>query len=120
MSINSQQVKIYMSTRASGKSQITAAARAGISERTGRRLEKEETAAELSIKHHWRTRKDPFEGIWEIELLPLLDQHATLQAKTLLEVLQERYPGGYPDPRCCVRCSGGSSSGGRSTVPTKR
>lgn len=97
MSINSQQVKIYMSTRASGKSQITASARAGISERTGRRIEKEETATERSAARHWRTRKDPFDRIWETELLPLLNRHATLQAKALLEVLQERYPAHYPD-----------------------
>ena len=64
MSINSQQVKIYMSTRASGKSQVTAAARAGISERTARRLETGETAAELWARRYWRTRKDPFDGAW--------------------------------------------------------
>lgn len=97
MSINSQQVRIYMSTRASGKSQVTAAVRAGISERTGRRIEKGQAATEESAERHWRTRKDPFDGAWETELLPLLEQHATLQAKTLLEVLQERYPAHYPD-----------------------
>lgn len=98
MSINSQQVRIYMSTRASGKRQITAAAKGGISERTGRRIERGEAGNESSLQRHWRTRKDPFEGVWETELLALLEQHATLQAKTLLEVLQERYPGRYPDP----------------------
>lgn len=98
MSINSQQVRIYMSTRASGQRQVTAAAKAGISERTGRRIERREAGAEPLAKRHWRTRKDPFEEVWEAELLPLLDQHATLQAKTLLEVLQERYPARYPDP----------------------
>lgn len=105
MSINSQQVRIYMSTRASGQRQITAAAKAGISERTGRRIERREAGTESSAERHWRTRKDPFEGVWETELRPLLEEHATLQAKTLLEVLQERYPGRYPDalPRTLQR-----------------
>lgn len=94
MSINSQQVRIYMCTRATGRSQVTAAARAGISERTGRRIERGEAE---SAERHWRTRRDPFDGTWETELLPVLEQHPTVQAKTLLEVLQERYPGHYPD-----------------------
>jgi hypothetical protein len=36
--INSEQVKLYMKERKAGKSQKTAAAKAGISERSGRRI----------------------------------------------------------------------------------
>ncbi|UOA09283.1 hypothetical protein [Methylobacter sp. S3L5C] len=49
-----------MNTRKSGKSQETAAAKAAISERSGRRIKKSER---LSIhgERHWRTREDPLE-----------------------------------------------------------
>ena len=40
--INSEQVKLYMNERKEGKSQETAAAKAGMSERSGRRIEKGE------------------------------------------------------------------------------
>lgn len=47
----------------------------------------------------WRTRPDPFAGVWETELVPLLerDEEGVLEATTLLEELQERYPGRYTD-----------------------
>jgi DNA-binding XRE family transcriptional regulator len=40
MAVTEQQVRIFMAKRAAGQSQATAAAQAGLSERTGRRLEK--------------------------------------------------------------------------------
>lgn len=45
----------------------------------------------------WRTRKDPFGEVWESELLPKLAANPSLQAITLLEWLQARYPGACPD-----------------------
>lgn len=48
-------------------------------------------------KRDWRTRPDPFEEVWGSELVPLLEAHPSVQGITLLEALQERYPGGYPD-----------------------
>ena len=39
-SINSEQVKLYMKERKAGKSQEASAAKAGICERPGRRIEK--------------------------------------------------------------------------------
>ncbi len=37
--LTTQQVKIYMESRREGKTQVTAAAKAGVSERTGRTIE---------------------------------------------------------------------------------
>src|SRR5690606_29145945 len=45
---------------------------------------------------HWRTRPDPFAEVWD-ELAEQLRVVPELQALTLLEWLQERYPGQYPD-----------------------
>jgi hypothetical protein len=95
MAVTEQQVKVFMAKRAAGQSQATAAAQAGLSERTGRRLEKGPRVG-ASPPRHWRTREDAFAGVWD-EVVAKLQGDAELQALTLLEDLQERYPGQYPD-----------------------
>lgn len=96
MAVTEQQVRVYMSQRRSGKKQITAAAHAGISERTARRLDRG-TGGRSGSPRHWRTRADPFAAVWTAELVPQLERDPALQALTLLEWLQERHPGEYPD-----------------------
>ena len=68
-----------MSQREKGNTQAAAAAKAGISERTGRRIEREDGKPESKGRHR-RTRNDPFAGVWDEvaeklgsnpELLPL-------------------------------------------------
>jgi len=50
---------------------------------------------ELQKEHLWRTREDPFEAVWgEVELM--LGRAWELQAGTIFEVLQEKYPGRFP------------------------
>jgi hypothetical protein len=49
-----------------------------------------------SPPRHWRTREDAFAGVWD-EVPAKLEGDAELQALTLLEDLQKRYPGQYPD-----------------------
>jgi hypothetical protein len=44
----------------------------------------------------WRTREDPFQEVWP-ELCDRLTLHPGLQAKTLFEDLQRRFPGRFPD-----------------------
>ncbi len=97
--IKTQQVKIYMESRREGKTQVTAAAKAGMSERTGRTIEQEQRS--INRQRNWRTRKDPFASVWVTELVPRLEQCPDLSALTCLEYLQERYPGQYPDQ--CLR-----------------
>lgn len=67
--ITQHQESLHMSKRQQAKSQETAAACAALSERTGRRIEKGERAS-IHGERHWRTREDPFEAIWEKELIP--------------------------------------------------
>ena len=97
MAVTKQQGRVYMLKRELGHTQITAAAKADFSERTGRRIEQGETSPSLPKPCHWRTRADPFEGVWEPELRVLLEANPGLQAIPLLEGLQDRYPGCYPD-----------------------
>jgi hypothetical protein len=42
---------------------------------------------------NWRTREDPLQSVWDSEVIPLLQTDARLNAVTLLEELQRRYPG---------------------------
>lgn len=93
--INESQKRIYMSLRNQGKHQITAAARADISERSGRRIENGEINPDNKQKRHWRTRKDFFSDVWESEIVPLLTNNPDLQPRTLFEHLQKIHPGQY-------------------------
>ena len=59
-----------MKNRHTDCTQETSAAKAGISVRSGRRIEKGERTEHKERK--WRTRKDPLEAAWDSELVPLL------------------------------------------------
>lgn len=97
--VNQQQVRVYMSSRNEGKTQITSSAKAGISERSGRRIENEEIKPWEKQERHWRTREDPFKEVWESVIAPMLDKTPSFTAQTLFEYLQREYPGRYPDSK---------------------
>jgi len=89
------QVKRYMNSRQSGDTQEAAAAKSGISVRTGRRIEKDQRRERE--ERPWRTRKDPFTLVWESELVPLLNREPSLSGITLWEYLDDHHPGKYPE-----------------------
>ena len=95
--ITNKQVEIYMKTRQLGKTQELSSAKAGISVRTGREIEKGKRQSPYKQVRHWRTRKDPLEAVWSRELEPMLNDSPELQAITLLDYLQTQYPGTYSD-----------------------
>lgn len=84
-----------MKARDTGCAQATAAAKAGISERSGRRLERGTHQPHAGRPRDWRTRPDPLAAVWESELLPLLEREPQLQATTLFEHLQQTHPNQY-------------------------
>lgn len=84
-----------MNSRERGLTQETAAAKGGMSVRSGRRIEKGAHRPQRGRPHDWRTRPDPLAPVWEQELVPMLEQSPQLQALTLLEHLQQKYPGQY-------------------------
>ena len=43
------------------------------------------------VKHTWRTRSNPFEGVWE-EVVDLLETSPGLEAKTIFDHFCEKYP----------------------------
>jgi transposase InsO family protein len=93
--ITQRQENLYMNQRQQGQSQETAAAKGGISERSGRRIEK---GARPSVprERHWRTREDPLDAIWESELVPLLEEEPGLTGLTLWEYLEDEHAGQFP------------------------
>lgn len=96
--ITDRQVRRYMDERRHGDPQATAAAKAGFSERTARRIDANPILpSQRPRERTWRTREDPFAGVWDEELVPVLRSTPHIRATTLLEELQRRHPGDYPD-----------------------
>ena len=81
-----------------GKSQQAAAASAAMSERSARNRRRGPLPSEKkTTRRRWRTKPDPFAGVWEKDIEPLLrsDVEGALSAPTILEWLDEIYPGRY-------------------------
>ena len=90
--ITDHQVHTYKQHR-NKFSQVASAAKTGISERSVRRIEQAPSLPSQRPKRSWRTREDPLGLVWDNEVVPLLKTDAHLNAVTLLEELQRRYPG---------------------------
>ncbi|MFM0074591.1 IS21 family transposase [Paraburkholderia sediminicola] len=94
--ITDQQVRLYMSKR-KHHSQEIAAAKAGISVRSARRIERDATMPSQKPRGYWRSRPDPFADVWDTEVVPMLANAPQLQAITILRKLQDDHAGQYPD-----------------------
>jgi hypothetical protein len=88
-----------MTEKNKGHIQLTAASKAGISERSGRRIEKGEIVHASKPVRHWRTRKDPFKGVWEDEVVPMLEKNFKLQPLTLFEHFAPIYPNQFQNSK---------------------
>ena len=77
------------------KTQQTSAAMAGMSVRSAWQCGP--LPSETGQERWWRTRTDPFDGVWEEEILPLLQGEAAgrLRATTIIEWLEEKFPGRF-------------------------
>ena len=89
--IGDHQVGMYKMHRTKLNQEV-AAAKVGISLRSARRLEGLTELPSQREARPWRTRADPFEGIWQGEIAPMLEATPALTAMTLLEEMQRRYP----------------------------
>lgn len=95
--LTDQQIRLYMSERNEGHTQTTAAAKAGVSERTARRIDTGELSTQSKPRRQWSTRKDPLSGVWDDVLVPLLEENPELLPMTLLEYLYDNYPDQYDE-----------------------
>jgi len=95
--VTDEQVRLLRRKRMDGKSQEAAAAAAGMSVRTARGWEQGPLPSQTKKKRGWRTRKDPFEGVWKSEIEPLLvrDSDRVLEGTTILELLERQHPGEF-------------------------
>jgi transposase len=96
--VTDNQVRILMKLVNQEKLLKTAAAKAGMSEKTARKYRKSgKLPSQCKVIHDWRTRPDPLDPDdwrWAEEVLGNNDG---IEAKTLLEVLQREHPGKYQD-----------------------
>ena len=93
-----QQMRVYMTDRLH-YSQRVAAARAGFSERTARRIEADPRLPSQRKASRGRTVPDPLAAVWEAVLLPILKRDPAVQAVTLMRHLQLTDPEAFPDDR---------------------
>lgn len=83
--------------KARGRSLTKAASHADMDEKTARKyLRLEKLPSEVKKSHTWRTRKDPFEDVWD-EVEKYLKRDFSLQAKTVFDFFQRQYPGRFSD-----------------------
>lgn len=95
--VTDQQVRRLLKLVQTEKYFGTAAAKAGMDEKTARKYRRlGKLPSEIKKTPKWRTRKDPFEDVWQ-QLKSYLELNPGLEAKTLFEDLQRRYPGRFSD-----------------------
>ena len=94
--VTDEQVRRLMQEMEKGTGKAQAADKAGMDEKTGRKYARENRLpSQMKADHDWRTRKDPFEEVWESQIKERLGKAPKLEAKTLFDDLQERYPGKF-------------------------
>jgi hypothetical protein len=95
--VTDAQVRRLMKLSQTEKTLAGAAAKAGMDEKTARKyLRSRRLPREMKVDHTWRTRRDPFEEVWDwVE--EQLELNAGLEAKTLFRELQRRYPRRFQD-----------------------
>jgi hypothetical protein len=73
--------------------QMTAAAKAGLSVASARRIDLDPRPPSAKKQRRtWRTRPDPLDGLWEEEIVPLLTAAPGLRPITLFDELARRHP----------------------------
>ena len=95
--VSDRQVRRLRKLMSKGSTVREAAARANMDEKTARKyLKMRELPSEAKAVHDWRTREDPFAGVWE-EARRFLEVNPRLEAKSLFEYLRGKYPGRFSD-----------------------
>jgi hypothetical protein len=95
--VTDQQILRLRQALQSGMTLALAAAKAGIDRKTARHYRRLlRLPSEVRMQHTWRTREDPFDGVW-----PWVQEQLTLnprlEARTLFRALQQQHPGRFPE-----------------------
>src|SRR6202521_4700671 len=95
--IKDAQVRKLRQLLGEGHPLCRAALRVGMDAKSARKYRHADRLPSESLTPRtWRTREDPFQDVWP-QLRDLLELNPGLQAKTLFEDLQRRFPGRFPD-----------------------
>jgi hypothetical protein len=95
--VTDQQIRRLFKLMQTEKTQAVAAAKSGMDEKTARKYVKAgKLPSELKKGRTWKTRPDPFVDIWE-EVRENLSANPGLEAKTLFDDLQNRFPDKFSD-----------------------
>jgi len=95
--VTDQQVRRLMGLMKKEKTKAIAASKAGMDRKTARRyVESGKLPSEIRRVHDWRTRHDPFEGVWDM-IKGMVEVNPGLEAKTVFDYLQIEYVGRYTD-----------------------
>lgn len=97
MTVSDAQVRNLMRQyQKHGKKEL-ASLQSGMNRKTGRKyIESGKLPSQSKKSRRWRTRRDPFEERWS-ELESMLAVAPELNAKTLWEYLEEKYPGEFEE-----------------------
>jgi hypothetical protein len=91
------EVRLMLEARAKGRTQVQAAARAGMSVRTARTYERHgQLPSQRKSPRRYRTRPNPFAAEWPW-IVAALERDPALQATTLFGLLTARVPGQFQD-----------------------
>lgn len=95
--VTDEQVRLLRKMMSKGKTIASAAAAAGISERSAYTWKQGALPSETKTARAWRTRPDPFAAVWESDVVPLLksDEGSVLEGTTILAELRRRHGEGY-------------------------
>ncbi len=95
--VTNQQVKKLMKETSMGIKQEVASMKSGMSVKTARKyIHLKKLPSDIKQEHTWSTRKDPFSDDWEW-IQDQLEINSGLEAKTIFQELQRKYPGKYQD-----------------------
>ena len=95
--VTDAQVRLLRKLMEKKKTIATAAAAAGMSERSGYAWRTGPMPSEKKGERQWRTREDPFATVWESVLVPMLksDTEGVLESKTMLAELRAKEGDAY-------------------------
>ena len=97
MTTNEQVKRMRTFIMNKGNNQAVSAAKAGMSEKTGRKyLKARFLPSEMKKERYWKTRQDPFKKVWP-EIEKFLNGQPGLKALTLLDYLLREQPGKFKE-----------------------
>lgn len=90
--ISDAQVMLLRQKLSEGSTQEAAARAAQMSTRSARKWQQGALPSECKKPRNWRTRRDPLAGLWESEVVPLLEERWVRDVPTLLARLRNLRP----------------------------